>query len=148
VAERAALQAAGALPPGAEQRAPSTLLPYLDDFTGVAALDKVPHPIGYAPLVFNAEAMCAQDLIPAPAGSRLLAHAAIADGELRAAGFETAEPKAQAGPSVISLGLQPDTRAKRIVCPEAKRRLLLKQMEEMPKQVLAEERVIARRLKG
>jgi hypothetical protein len=46
------------------------------------------------------------------------AHGAIAEGVILKAGFELADHKAQAGPSVISLGLQPDVRARRIFCPD------------------------------
>jgi hypothetical protein len=109
----------------------SSIVPLLDDITGSAGLDPPsPAPEGRPPLAWDEQAIRALDLILAPAGSRLVAHAIIAVGELSRLDLQVATDKTNLGPSVISLGLLPDVESGTIRYPEGKRRLLMAQIEQ------------------
>jgi hypothetical protein len=79
--------------------------------------------------------MQALGLNPAPSGSRVLAYAAIAAGVDVEAGFEVAGEKTMVGTSIITLGLQPDLESDSIVCPGAKRRIVLAQLAETVRKI-------------
>jgi len=134
---RAALQQAGHLPPGEEQLAPRSLMPYLDNFTGSGGFDPVAAPTKYPAITFDADAMRALGLKPAPSNSRVVAYATIAAGELTRLGFDVALQKMMVGSSVIALGLQPDVDQYPVICPASKRRLLLAQLADMERIVRA-----------
>ena len=129
-AARQDLQRRGLLPQGTAQSSPKGLLVYLDDFSATGHLGPVAAPTDHPLIIPDAAAMLALGLVPAPPGSRLVAHASIAAGELRGTGFVVATEKTMIGPSIITLGLQPDVEADSVTCPEAKRRLLLAQIRE------------------
>ena len=134
-ADRAARQSSGTLPPGHRQLTPKSLLVYLDDYSGSGGLDQSPDPEGHELLVPDVAAMRALGLEPAPAGSRIIALASIAAGELIHAGFGVATAKTMIGASVIALGLQPDVASDSITCPASKRRLLLAQLRDTVKKI-------------
>ena len=93
---------------------------------GAAGLNAVA-PSDDCPLLeLRVDEAAALGLLRAPANSRLLAHASIAADELEKKGnFDVAAQKTLAGPSILSLGAQPDS----ISCPEAKQRALVSQAE-------------------
>ena len=129
-AARRELQDTGMLAADPDQLEPHELQVYIDDANGVGGLEACPHPVGYEPLEFDAEAMRLLGLEPAPAGCRLLGDAAITAGEFSSAGFKIAAPKSMVGSSIISLGLQVDAEALRTTCPKAKQRILVSQSNE------------------
>ena len=136
-ADRAAQQSNGTLPLGHRQLTPKSLLVYLDDYSGSGGLDQSPDPEGYEVLIPDVAAMHALGLEPAPTGSRVIALASIAAGELIRAGFGVATAKTMIGASIIALGLQPDVARDSITCPASKQRLLLAQLRESEQQLAA-----------
>ena len=124
-AARARQQQLGLLPAGPEQLEPDDLQVYLDDFNGCGGLDAVDPPPGVALVEWDAAEMVAVGLQPAERGSRLVALASIAAHGLRRVGFSVATEKTMIGTSIISLGAQPDVAANSIICPAAKREILI-----------------------
>ena len=141
VSHRVALQAAGLLQAGEHQRAPRSLQVYLDDLTGTGGIDLSPAPPSYAPLAFDPIAMRALGLEPAPDGCRLIAYATIAAGELASLDLDVATAKTMVGTSIISLGLQPDVNRDSVFCPDSKRRLLLEQIADFERALLAQDQL-------
>ena len=114
-------------------------------------LDPVPPPADFPIIAFDADQMLQLGLSPAPASSRLLAHASITAGTARELGFEVADAKTMIGASIISLGLQPDLLRRAIVCPSSKQRILSGQCAAVRAAILAAagvDRVASTRLTG
>ena len=143
-AARREAQRRGELEAGEANCCPRAIQVYLDDFNAVGSLDSVPHPLGVAPLEYDAAAMLALGLRPVWEGCRLLAHAAIAVDEVGRFELEVAVPKTLVGSSIISLGLQPDVAEWSITVPEAKRTILIEHSRAFEAQVAAHERISRR----
>eukprot|EP00966_Prymnesium_polylepis_P050259 1163502-Prymnesium_polylepis.1 len=136
-ADRAQQQQLGRLPAGPNQLEPDELQVFLDDFNGCGGLDAVAPPEGVEPISWDAEQMAAVGLQPAASGSRLVALAAIAAAGLKEVGFDVADDKTMIGTSIISLGAQPDVAANSIICPEAKREILIAHSRDIERDVAA-----------
>ena len=140
-AARREAQRRGELEAGEANRSPRAIQVYLDDLNAVGSLDSVPHPLGVAPLEYDAAATIALGLRPVEEGCRLLAHAAIAVDEVGRFELEVAVPETLAGSSIISLGLQPDVAEWSITAPEAERIILIEHSRAFEAQVAARGRI-------
>ena len=129
VAKRRALQRAGVLPPGDEQLSPSYLQQFIDDAKGVGLTCRVPVPAELRAIPVNAGALQGIGGLLAPDDCHAAVHCRICIANGRFFGFEEAETKTACGDDMISLGLKVSIRSDRLLCPENKREVLIKQSQ-------------------
>ena len=131
--ERAALQAGGLLPPGAEQLSPSALQVFIDDETGSAGSDTVVMPAELAHI--DVAAIISNTLLaggrPSAPTSRTMVHCCISIDESTRLHLELAESKMQCGDGVVVLGLRADVEADCSNCPDAKAQVMIAELRSM-----------------
>ena len=146
--ERAALQRAGALPDGAEQLRPAYLQVYLDDGAGAALNDTVPVPPELAHIPLGELATRTLGGVPSAHDSRAAVHLRIAVATFERLGFVVEVTKTECGSAIVNLGFRVRVDAGRIDCPLPKRRILLRDIEQLHRSVGAhaqiEQRVVER----
>ena len=124
-ADRAALQAGGALPHGPGQLVPRYLQVFIDDFCGCAAVDAVVPPPEVAGIIESTAHMAAAGCQPPPRTSRAFVHAQLTVLALRRLGLAAAPQKVMVGSPLTALGLSFDASRRVIECPEGKRVVVL-----------------------
>ena len=146
--ERAALQRTGALPGGAEQLRPAYLQVYLDDGAGAALNDTVPVPPELAHVPLGELATRTLGGAPSAHDSRAAVHLRIAVATFERLGFVVEVTKTECGSAIVNLGFRVRVDAGRIDCPLPKRRILLRDIEQLHRSVGAhaqiEQRVVER----
>ena len=124
-AERRALQARGALPPGESQAAPRYLQVFIDDWGGAALNDSVVPPAELRHIDITPEATVVAGGRPAAPTSRARAHAQITVAGLQRAGLEAVAPKSLLGDRIVALGIRVDVGGRRLDTPPGKRAAVL-----------------------
>ena len=119
--DRARLQREGQLPAGEGQLSPRYIQSYIDDFTGVAAADRVEVPAALDAITFADEHMVAAGCTPAPRDTRVHVHARLTVLALRTLGLVAAPHKIACGAPLPALGLRFDGERRVIDCPEGRR---------------------------
>ena len=133
--ERAALQRAGALPAGAEQLRPAYLQVYLDDGAGASLNDTVPVPPELAHIPLGELATRTLGGVPSAHDSRAAVHLRIAVATFERLGFVVEVTKTECGSAIVNLGFRVRVDAGRIDCPLPKRRILLRDIEQLHRSV-------------
>ena len=133
--ERAALQRAGALPDGAEQLRPAYLQVYLDDGAGASLNDTVPVPPELAHIPLGELATRTLGGVPSAHDSRAAVHLRIAVATFERLGFVVEVTKTECGSAIVNLGFRVRVDASRIDCPLPKRRILLRDIEQLHRSV-------------
>ena len=126
---RAGLQAAGELSDGAGQSAARYLQIFVDDGNGGTTKDKVVSPDEVSHIHISAVTTTAMGGVVAPMDSRVMVHTKLFILSLRRMGMADAEQKTVVGDPLGSLGFEVRIRGCRIRCTEAKRVVMLDDIE-------------------
>ena len=137
---RLQLVRAGVLPRGESQEMPGFCMVYVDDWNGSSTNDEVPVPPSIQHVGMpSTTRRPAQPL--GTAAARVEVHCGLLIHSIRLAGLRDAEPKTQVGRTIVSLGLQVNLNTRRIVCPEARRTMLMEQLRTLRAAVATNESI-------
>ena len=121
---RRRLQLAGGLPGGPGQLVPRYWQVYIDDYNRAATTDWVGERHEYSTITIDESPVALTGGVPAPRGSRAVAHAQITITLARAMGFADSPSKTCVGDGVGSLGFSVDVAGFRIRCPARKQQTM------------------------